>query len=63
VISSIGMVLFEEVSIREAFFYVVLDVVSSYIKRSSRQRLKTLQKTVKPRTSAFWVLPGYVQRE
>jgi hypothetical protein len=63
VISLIGIVLFERVSIRKAFFYVALDTVSSYIKRSSRRRLKTLQKTVKPRASAFWVLPGYVQRE
>jgi hypothetical protein len=36
VISSIRMVLFEGVSIREAFFYVALDTVGSYIKRSSR---------------------------
>jgi hypothetical protein len=63
VISSIRIVLFEGVSIREAFFYVALDAVGSYIKRSSGQKLKTLQKTIKPRTSAFWVLPGCVQRE
>jgi hypothetical protein len=63
VISSIGIVLFEGVLIREAFFYVVLDAVGSYIKRSSGRRLKTLQKIVKPRTSAFWVLPGCVQQE
>jgi hypothetical protein len=63
VISLIRIVLFERVSIREAFFYVVLDTVSSYIKRSSRQRLKTLQKIIKPGASVFWVLPGCVQRE
>jgi hypothetical protein len=63
VISSIGMVFFEGVSIYEAFFYVALDAVGSYIKRSSRRKLKTLQKMVKPRASAFWVLPGCVQRE
>jgi hypothetical protein len=63
VISSIGIVLFEGVLIHEAFFYVALDTVSSYIKRSFRQKLKTLQKTIKPRASAFWVLPGCVQRE
>jgi hypothetical protein len=63
VISSIGIILFEKVSIREAFFYVALDIISSYIKRSSGRRLKTLQKTIKPRTSAFWVFLGCVQRE
>jgi hypothetical protein len=63
VIFLIGIVLFEGVSIYKAFFYVALDAVSSYIKRSSRRKLKTLQKTIKPRTSAFWVLPEYVQRE
>ena len=62
-ISSIKIVFFEGVSIRKAFFYVALDIVGSYIKRSSRRKLKTLQKTVKPGASAFWVLPGYVQRE
>jgi hypothetical protein len=62
-ISSIGIILFEKVSIYKAFFYVVLDTVGSYIKRSSRRRLKTLQKTIKPGASAFWVLPGYVQQE
>jgi hypothetical protein len=60
VISSIGIIFFEGVSIYKAFFYVALDVVGSYIKRSSRRRLKTLQKIIKPRTSIFWVLPGYV---
>jgi hypothetical protein len=59
-ISLIGIVFFERVLIRKAFFYVALDAVSNYIKRSSRQRLKTLQKTIKPGASAFWVLPGYV---
>jgi hypothetical protein len=63
VISSIGMVLFERVSIRKVFFYVALDIISSYIKKSSGRRLKTLQKIMKPRASAFWVLPGCVQRE
>jgi hypothetical protein len=63
VISSIRIVLFERVSIHEAFFYVVLDIVGSYIKRSSGRKLKILQKTVKPGASAFWVLPGYVQQE
>jgi hypothetical protein len=63
VIFLIGIVFFKRVSIYKVFFYVALDIVNSYIKRSSRRRLKTLQKTVKPGASAFWVLPGCVQRE
>jgi hypothetical protein len=63
VISLIRIVFFEGVSIHEVFFYVALDIISNYIKRSSGQRLKTLQKIVKPGTSAFWVLPGCVQQE
>jgi hypothetical protein len=63
VIFLIRIIFFERVSIYKVFFYVALDAINSYIKRSSRRKLKTLQKTIKPRASAFWVFPGYVQQE